>query len=274
MKKLIIPDTQVKPGVPMDHMTWVGKYMLDIEPDCVVHLGDHFDMPAAGYYNRNKLKGEGERISADIAAGNEAMHMLMAPLIQYNQRQARFKKKQFNPRKVALLGNHEYRLMRYVDDHPEMAGTLGYHLFDWDKCGWEVVDFLSVIDIAGVKYSHYFANPKTGRPYGGMMETRLKNIGFSFTQGHVQGLQHGQRELADGQLQRGLVAGSCYLHEEDYRGPQGNHEWRGVIVKHECANGQYDLMEVSLNYLCRKYEQIPLDKFMKDKYSINWPRRG
>jgi hypothetical protein len=49
-------------------------------------------------------------------------------------------------------------------------------------------------------------------------------------------------------------------------GPQGNAYWRGLFVKHEVKNGEYDLMEVSLDYLCRKYERMPLWEFMKRKY--------
>ena len=57
---------------------------------------------------------------------------------------------------------------------------------------------------------------------------------------------------------------NCYLHEEDYKGPQGNTHWRGIIIKHEVAGGEYDPMFVSLDYLCRRYEGISLDRFMGD----------
>ena len=59
---------------------------------------------------------------------------------------------------------------------------------------------------------------------------------------------------------------NCYLHDEDYRGPQSNGEWRGILMKHEVRDGQYDLMEVSLDKLCRKYEGCHVWKFMRDKY--------
>ena len=273
MKKLIIPDTQVKPGVPTDHMEWIGKYILDQKPDCVIHLGDHYDMHSLSSYDQGKKAGEGARFNEDIDAGNAALARLMGPIANYNKKRRMFKEKQYKPRYVALIGNHEQRIERYVNDHPELDGALDYSWFDWGKWGWEVHDFLEIVNIAGVRYSHYFANPGTGRPYSGMMETRLKNVGFPFTQGHQQGLKTGMRELGDGTVHRGLVAGSCYLHTESYRGPQGAFEWRGVLVKHECANGDYDLMEVSLNYLCRKYEGIPLDEFMMKKHNTPWNRR-
>jgi hypothetical protein len=227
-------------------------------------------MHSLSVYDRGKLKGEGSRIFDDIASGNAALEQLEAPIQAYNKGK---RKNKYTPRKVALLGNHEARIDRFVNDNPEWEGMVDYSHFDWEDYGWEVHDFLEIVNIAGVRYSHFFANPMSGKPYGGMMETRLKNIGFSFTMGHQQVLKTGMRELGDGTIHRGLVAGSCYLHDEPYRGPQGNHEWRGVLVKHECANGTYDLMEVSLNYLCRTYEGTDLKSFMKKKYKVDWRHR-
>jgi hypothetical protein len=51
-----------------------------------------------------------------------------------------------------------------------------------------------------------------------------------------------------------MVAGSCYLHDEEYLGPQGNFVWRGILVCHQVEDGDYDVMEVSLDYLSRRYE--------------------
>jgi hypothetical protein len=65
----------------------------------------------------------------------------------------------------------------------------------------------------------------------------------------------------NGRSQHGLVAGACYLHDEDYKGPQGNAHWRGVLVKHEVRAGSYDLMQVSLDYLARRYEGMSLERF-------------
>ena len=45
-KHLVIPDTQVKPNQPIDHLRWAGLYAVDKKPDVIVHLGDHFDMPS------------------------------------------------------------------------------------------------------------------------------------------------------------------------------------------------------------------------------------
>ncbi len=134
---------------------------------------------------------------------------------------------------------------------PRLKGLVGYDKLALDR--FQVHPFRKIVDIDGIAYSHYFYNPATGKPYGGMMQTRLKNIGFSFTQGHSQEFDYGERQLPNGKRHYGCVAGAFYMHEEPYKGPQGNNHWRGVIVKHEVSEGQYDLMKVSLNFLLERY---------------------
>ena len=33
MKHMVIPDTQVKPGCPVDHLKWAGQYAVDKKPE-------------------------------------------------------------------------------------------------------------------------------------------------------------------------------------------------------------------------------------------------
>jgi hypothetical protein len=72
--------------------------------------------------------------------------------------------------------------------------------------------------------------------------------------GHVQTTDfYAQDFHADGRPINGLFAGTCYLHDEPYLGPQGNFQRRQIIVKHEVVRGTYDPMFVSLGFLERKY---------------------
>jgi hypothetical protein len=88
---------------------------------------------------------------------------------------------------------------------------------------------------------------------GGTIENKLKHIGQSFTMGHQQTLQMGIRYLNNGKALRGLVVGAFYQHQEDYMGPQGNHHFRGCIMKHEVEDGNYNIMELSLAYLLKRW---------------------
>jgi hypothetical protein len=243
---VVIPDTQVAPGVSTLHLKWAGQFIKDEYGQCqhltVVHLGDHHTMDSLSSYDKKGgQRMEGRRYLKDIDAGNDAMGVFNEAC------------QGVDARWVFLMGNHEYRIVRTAEADAQLAGVVDLAHLNHD--GWEVHDFLEVVTIDGVAYSHYFTNPSTGRPLGGQsMDTRLKSVGFSFTMGHQQGLKVGIRDLTNGQRQRALVAGSFYIHDEDYLGPQGNANWRGILVCHQVERGNYDLMEVSLDYMCRRYE--------------------
>jgi hypothetical protein len=268
---LFIPDLQIKPDIPTDHLTWIGKYIVDKKPDHIINAGDHFDLPSMSYFDKGKntSKFEGRRYRADVQAGFDGLDLLEAPMVEYNDRMRSQKMKQYLPQKDITWGNHEYRIERYIERAGELEGLLGMFEFDdyFQARGWTTHDFLKVVEIDGVWYSHYFYNPLSGRPWGGLIKNRLDKIGHSFTQGHTQTCDHGMRYVGNRQ-QHGIVAGSCYLHFEDFKGYQGNYHWRGIIVKHEVKDGSYDPMFVSLNYLCIRYEGVPLAEFMMEKYGV------
>lgn len=249
----VIPDTQAKPGVPLNHMQWLGDYIADKQPQTLVHIGDHWDMPSLSEYDKGKKAAEGKRYAADIASGNYAMDLLMAPIYALQKKQKKAGQRIYNPRRVFCVGNHEERILRHINANAHLDGKIGYHDFNLEAHGWEVHEFLHVVKIDGVAYAHYFAQPNTGKPYGGQPLSRLKEIGFTFTMGHQQGKAQAERYLSDGSAQRALIVGSYYAHDEKYKGPQGNHHWRGIVMKHEVAQGTYDLMEVSMGYLARRF---------------------
>lgn len=262
-KHVIIPDTQIRPDVPTAQLAWIGSFIVDElagEDVTIIHLGDHWDMQSLSSYDQGKRVAEGRRITKDIEAGNYGFDLLNSPLAIYNKG----RRNKWEPRKVFLIGNHEDRISRAVNETAALDGLLSLDLLNAAEWGWEVHPFLEVVEIDGVAYSHYFYNQLSGRAYGGQnVDTRLKTIGRTFTQGHQQVLMYGVRTLPTGTMHHGLVAGACYLHEEEYRGPQANAEWRGIIVKHQVQDGSYDPQFVSLSYLCRRYEGMHLSEWMK-----------
>lgn len=265
-RHFIIPDRQLKPGVPMHHNRWIGMAIREYEPDVVIDIGDNADFPSMSTHTAaGSLGREGQRLRLDIEAANEGERLL------------RYGMADFKPKRmVRLRGNHEWRLQRYIDANPVLDGLIGLHLLN-DK-DWEIVPYFNgspgIVHIDGIAYAHYFANPNTGKPISGTIQNRLAKIGCSFVQGHQQGLLQGNHQYATGRIGHGIVAGSAYLHDEEYKGAANAH-WRGVVVLNEVRNGQFCEMPLTLDYLCRKFEGMSLARFLqrnvrgaKEKFSL------
>ena len=104
-RHFIIADTQTRPGVPIDHMDWIGQAIVDYRPDSIIHLGDHFDMPSLSMHDAAGSKGmEGARYEDDVAIGNQAFERICKPLEAEQARLVRNKEKQWKPRKIFLFG--------------------------------------------------------------------------------------------------------------------------------------------------------------------------
>lgn len=242
---VVIPDCQVRPGVPTSHLEAAGNYIADKRPDVIVHLGDHWDMPSlSSYEKKGSMYFEGKRYASDVQAGNEAMERLVKPIARARG---------YRPRRVFTMGNHEQRIERAVSADPILHGTIGYD--DLYLAGWEVHDFLKPVDVHGILYSHYFVNQQSlmKSVLGGTIDNRLNKVKQSFTMGHQQTRMWGSQFASTGKELMGLVAGAFYQHDEEYMGPQGNHYWRGIVFKHEVQDGRYDPMFVSLDYLLREW---------------------
>lgn len=234
-KHLIIPDCQVRPGVRTDHLSWIANYIDDKRPDVIVCLGDFADMNSLNHYDSAKDK-EGKRYRNDVDAAWSALNQLNS--------HAKYK-----CRKVMTLGNHENRINRMVDEHPNLAGTMSVDDLGYRTRGWEVHPFLKVVSIDGVQYSHYFVSGVMGRPVSSAAAL-LRERQRSAVQGHVQKFDVAVHPKTQ---QTAIMAGICYLHDEPYLGPQGNSTKRQILMLHEVHQGRFDLMAVSLDFLKREY---------------------
>lgn len=261
----IIPDTQTRPGVPLDHLDWIGEAIVHYKPDVVIHLGDHWDFPSlSGHEEPGSAPLEGKRYADDLAVGNEAFARISKPMEDEIERLRRNKDKLWKPRCIFITGNHETRADRVAQNNPKFLGTIGS-----DQCdtrGWERHGFLEVVEVEGFLVSHYFQSSHSSRAIGGTIVNKLTKIGASFIHGHVQGLDMGTRIMGSGRTWWGFSAGSAYTHIEDYRGAQGQRHWRGVLVLNEVERGECCPMPLTLGYLCRKNTGMSLREYHRAKY--------
>jgi hypothetical protein len=248
-KHLVIPDTQVKPGVDTRHLSWIGNYCADKHPDVIVQIGDFADMKSLSSWDKGKKSAENARYAADVEAARDALGRLTRPI----REEIRRTRGRWQPRLVLTLGNHEDRITRFVESEPALEGKLSIKDLGYEDHGFEVHPFLRPVVIDGIAYAHYFTSGPMGRPVPNA-KSLVKKYHQSCTMGHVQGTDfYCQDYHADGRQIIGLFAGTCYLHDEAYLGPQQNHQRRQIIVKHEVTRGTYDPMFVSLDFLRRKY---------------------
>jgi hypothetical protein len=263
----IVPDCQIRPGDPTDHLDWIAKDIVRRKPDVIVCIGDFFDLPSLSRHAApGSMEKENSRLLLDIRAGQDALHRLTAPIHAEVARCKRRRIKRWNPRLVVTEGNHEERANAFMRANPVLEGVVGTHLCDFEAFGFERHPFKVPVEIDGIWYAHYWQAQHSDRPIGGTIDNRLNKLGFSFVAGHEQGKRYSDRPLPNGKTLHGIVCGSCYLVAEDYRGPQARHEWRGTVVLHDVVNGDCDPMFLTLRYLCEEYTGERLPDYMAKRY--------
>lgn len=252
MKHYIIPDTQVTPDSPTEHLRWAGEYAVKHRPDVIIHIGDHWDFPSLSSYDKGTKSFEGRRYLADVNSGKAAMEVFMQPIWNEQARLRSNKKTIWKPRLVFMLGNHENRITRAVESSPELEGLMSFDDLGLEAMGWEVMPFLQVEVIDGIAYSHYFTSGVMGRPVSSARALVTKKM-MSCVMGHVQDRDIAYARRGDGKGVTGLFAGIFYVHDQGYLTPQTNSSWRGVWMLNEVRDGCFDELPISLDYLHRKY---------------------
>jgi hypothetical protein len=164
IKHAVIPDCQTKPGVPLEHLTWAGKYIAEKRPDVIVNIGDFADMHSLSSYDIDKKCYEGRTYKEDIEVAQYAMNLLMTPINKEIKRLKNNKKKEWNPRKILTWGNHEIRILKAIEADRKLEGTISLDDLKYQEFGWEVIPYLQPIIVNGVAYAHFFSSGEMGRP--------------------------------------------------------------------------------------------------------------
>jgi hypothetical protein len=265
-RHMFLPDWQVKRGVRIDHIYAAGHYCAYKKPDVIALAGDMGDFPSCSHWDRKDWDFGQRRYAHDMDALEHALQVFLGPIIEESARTG------WVPYIFVTLGNHEDRVDRALGSAKlaRFAGAIEHPAALYRRYGIEVFPYLEPVLVDGIAYCHFFPNPMTGKPLGGMMQTMLKNVGFSFTMGHRQILDTGNRTLGNGQVHRGLIAGAFYMHNEDYRPGPSNLHWQGVVMKNEIDGfGDYSFMDINIDYLLREWgpEKAMLAKEPTDSWS-------
>ena len=251
MDKIVIADPQVVLGAPDQHLRSLSKYIWKHKPKDIIHIGDHWDFPSLSAY-ASALDMEGRRLVDDLEGGINALELISE---ETNKRNRIGKKKPYRPNKHFIMGNHEFRLNRFIERNPILAGFVDLQKIV-EGLGWSVNDYLDPLWIDDICFIHYLPNPESSRAVGGSIENKLNKFPHSFVHGHQQKYQYGRRQNMQGKPHFGVCAGSFYMHDEGYRGAN-NTELRGFVhlrhFKNRFGYDDYDVEFVSMERLIENY---------------------
>lgn len=243
LKIAVLPDVQAMPGVPLDHLTWAGKYIAAKRPDVIVCIGDFGDFPSLSRFERGTIVFEGRRYRNDLSAFHQAMTLFVDPIAA---------EKGYSPRMIFTEGNHEGHIERAVHDDPRLEGMLSREDLKLADYGWDAYPFLQPVSIAGVAFAHYFPSGIMGKPVSSA-PALLRKLHMSAFAGHLPGREIAYSRRADGSNMTAIISGSFYQHTMEFLSPFTNAHWRGMYMLHEVKDGSFDEMAVSLNFLKRRF---------------------
>lgn len=243
LKIAVVPDVQAMPGVPLDHLTWCGKYIASKRPDVIVCLGDFGDFPSLSNFDRGTRLFEGRRYKKDLSAFHEGMEKLMTPIAKVSG---------WRPALEFTLGNHEDHINRAVNQDAKLEGLLSTDDLRLPDFGWRAHQFLQPISIGGVAFCHYFPSGVMGKPISSA-PALLRKLHMSAIAGHQQGREIAYSRRADGAHMTAIITGSFYQHSYEYLSPFTNAHWRGMLLLHEVRDGMFDEMMLSLAFLKRRF---------------------
>lgn len=257
-KHLLIPDAHARPNESLRRFEWLGKLIIEEQPDVIIDIGDWFDMESLSSYDKGTKSFEGRRYKADIKAGHDADMAAFGPILEYNERQRANRKKLYTPTIIRTTGNHEHRIARAVEKQPELDGAIG--LPDLispieEHLDVQRFDFLSPVLVDGVAYCHYFVSGVMGRPVSSAQAMLAKHH-MSCSAGHLHSRDWSEGLRADGTRIQGLICGA-YL-DPDHRSHYTNEQsqslwWSGIHIKDNVFEGNYDRTELSVERLKERY---------------------
>jgi len=255
---LVIPDAHICPGQDLSRFAKAGQLILDYLPSRIILLGDFVTLESLSGWDLAKSGNmEGKRYSEDIAAGKEALRLLLAPLKRLQEQQKFAGGSVYKPQLVFLKGNHCDRLDRYLETKPELKEHLNLVKdLQLKEIGFtDVVEYRDSIEFEGVLFTHApqnAANQAVSGKYAihRAAEMTAKSVVFGHTHRFeaVNYYRHGSGELT--QL---LMAGAFFEHTEDYAYGGLNAYYRGLVVLTHWKEGRFDVENISLERLQQMY---------------------
>jgi len=255
---LVIGDPHAKPGVSNERFTWLGKFIVEKKPEIIVCMGDMADMESLSSYDRGKKDFEGRRYQNDIAAVQDALAKIQQPMDDYNAVRKRNKEKQYKPKKYMIVGNHEERIDRAIQLHPELEGTFSIEDLDYERYGWHVQPYRCALELDGIYYCHYFPTGVSGEPISGVNVAQGllgKNM-VSCVVGHNHIFDYASRSSPGGRRMHALSVGCYFEHTDKFATAIEHLWWRGLVYLKGVCDGDFDVNTYRYKSLKERYGNV------------------
>jgi predicted phosphodiesterase len=226
IRAVIFSDTHVSPSVSIDHLAAMGRFVVAEGADVFAHLGDFLTMDSCSTHDPNwTLKGRMRpSFQQDMDAGYAAMDAMMAPIV----------KSMAKPRLLFCAGNHEHRVNRFVNEHPELRGLWDVEIDQlFARHGFNVKAFGDWHFCGGVGLTHVPLD-KRGIAIGGVNPGNTVALGatFDICFGHTHNRSATHRAKFGPDNSVTVINTGCSLpdgHVEDYAKLSTTGWWWGGV---------------------------------------------
>jgi len=240
---IVVGDTHIGPGQNLRRADWLGRYIKDIKPNRVVYIGDHNTFDSLSAWDKDKRKKmEGRRFQKDLDTLKKFTNKVNAAAGRYEYES------------ILTEGNHEYRVDRYIDYHPELDGQLEYVVRGGLE-GFKIIPYMSFYKHKGISFTHV-PIMENGRPVSGKYATArsLDICAGSVVFGHTHKLdyravhKHGQAHL-----QEALNVGCYFEHVDEYALGSMTSYWRGLVTLEHYQHGRFKFDCTPMGMLKKEY---------------------
>lgn len=236
MKRLLVlPDLHVRPkgenGEDPLTLRAVERYMKEQAWDEVIQLGDFMDFNVISSHNKDNLRAvAGSSVRKDYDAGNRVLDRWQ---------------KAHSGKWTILEGNHDFRVERYIDAHPELEGSLempiGLHLKErgikWIKSWSE--GLLHSVGKANFLHGLYTSDHHA--------KAMVSNFGMNVFYGHLHDFQLYSRVLhGDNKTIVGQSLGCLCSYRQYWMKRRPNRWQQGFAEFHIHPNGTFQYFPIMI----------------------------
>ena len=246
--------SHASPQVDNKRFEWLGNLIFDIRPDYTVDLGDFADLSSLNTYDTRYPKAiVAQNYEKDIESAIDAQEKI------WNKFTTRKVKR---PYRYGFEGNHENRIKKALSHDPRLEGSKYGISFDhlqtkrfYDEYFGYENGAPAIRCIDGVHYAHYVGSGNYGTAISGLHHAYALTVKLaaSCTVGHSHKRSYFVKQEARPYPIHGLVAGCFKGKDESWAGQANQEWWKGVTVKRNIKNGDYDLQFISMEELERNY---------------------